>query len=138
MQSALVPPEAVERRCGHQNKALGETYQSQGNLSSGRAGEARSNNQQVNFRSYESSVDLRMGTQVEKLASRSSSNAAERMRLYRKRRRGGLLYVRVPLHVTEIDMLIEKGLLETRHRRDRKAIATAICDLLAELWFASA
>ena len=56
------------------------------------------------------------------------------MRLYRKRRRRGLLYVRVPLHVTEIDMLIEKGLLETRHRRDRKAIATAICDLLAEAW----
>jgi hypothetical protein len=70
-----------------------------------------------------------MGTEVEKLASSS----AERMRLCRKRRRGGLLYIRVPLHVTEIDMLIEKRLLETRHRRDRKAIAIAICDLLAEV-----
>ena len=53
--------------------------------------------------------------------------------LYRKRRRGGLLYVRVPLHVTEIDMLIERGLLEARNSTDRKAISTAICDLLAEL-----
>jgi hypothetical protein len=32
-----------------------------------------------------------------------SSTAAERMRLYRKRRRDGMHYVRVPLHVTEID-----------------------------------
>jgi hypothetical protein len=45
-----------------------------------------------------------------------------------------LLYVRVPLHVTEIDMLIERGLLEARNSTDRKAISTAICDLLAEFY----
>src|SRR5439155_4532303 len=53
----------------------------------GPAGETRSDNRRLSFRSvdtgtvsYESSVDLRMGTEVEKLASRSSSRAAERMR----------------------------------------------------------
>ena len=35
--------------------------------------------------------------------------AAERMRRYRKRRRNGLRCVRVILHETEIDSLIEKG-----------------------------
>jgi hypothetical protein len=35
-----------------------------------------------------------------------TNDAAERMRLYRKRRRQGLRYIRIPLHVTEIDDLI--------------------------------
>jgi hypothetical protein len=34
------------------------------------------------------------------------ASAAERMRLYRQRRRRGDRYVRIPLHVTEIDQLI--------------------------------
>jgi hypothetical protein len=38
--------------------------------------------------------------------ARSSSPAAQRMRLYPKQRRLGLLYVRIPLHVTDIDALI--------------------------------
>ena len=33
-------------------------------------------------------------------------SAAERMRLYRQRRRRGIQYVRIPLHVTEIVELI--------------------------------
>jgi len=36
---------------------------------------------------------------------------AERMRLYRKRQRQGLQYVRSLLHVTDIDGLIHLGLL---------------------------
>jgi len=36
---------------------------------------------------------------------------AERMRLYRKRQRQGLQYVRILLHVTDIDGLIHLGLL---------------------------
>jgi hypothetical protein len=35
----------------------------------------------------------------------SSTPIAERMRLYRKRRGQGLQFVRIPLHVTEIDKL---------------------------------
>jgi hypothetical protein len=35
-----------------------------------------------------------------------SATPAERMRLYRQRRRRGIQYVRIPLHVTEIDELI--------------------------------
>lgn len=34
------------------------------------------------------------------------ATAAERMRLYRQRRRQGIYYVRIPLHVTEINELI--------------------------------
>jgi hypothetical protein len=37
--------------------------------------------------------------------------AAERMRVHRTRRRNGLRCVRILLHETEIDSLIEKGLL---------------------------
>jgi hypothetical protein len=44
------------------------------------------------------------------------------MRLYRKRRRQGLRYVRIPLHVTEIDDLIRMGLLEEAGRRDAEAL----------------
>jgi hypothetical protein len=43
--------------------------------------------------------------------------AAERMRRYRKRRRNGLRCVRVILHETEIDSLIEKGFLQTTPSR---------------------
>jgi len=43
---------------------------------------------------------------------------AERMRSYRKRRRQGLQYVGILLHVTEIDAFIRLGLLkEDRCRR---------------------
>ena len=129
-------------QCHYSRAAIASDNRSSRKLPSGQGptGETRCDNWRLSFRSvdtgsvsYESSVDLPMGTEVEKLASRSSSRAAERMRLYRKRRRGGLLYVRVPLYVKEIDMLIERGLLEARNSTDRKAISTAICDLLAEL-----
>ena len=44
--------------------------------------------------------------------SRSSSPAALRMRRYRKQRRQGLRYVRIQLHVTDIDALIRMRLLK--------------------------
>jgi hypothetical protein len=49
-------------------------------------------------------------------------SAAERMRLYRKRRRQGLRYVRIPLRVTEIDDLIRMGLLSEDQRYDAEAV----------------
>jgi hypothetical protein len=60
----------------------------------------------------------------------AKSTAAQRMRLYRKRRRSGLRYVRIELHVTEIDHLIRMGLLKERQRHDHEALQTAICAIL--------
>ena len=44
-----------------------------------------------------------MSTEPGQVRARSSSPEAERMRLYRNRRREGMRYVRIPLHVTEVD-----------------------------------
>ena len=54
------------------------------------------------------------------------SAAAERMRLYRKRKRDGLLCVNVQLRVTEVDELVSRGLLTSEMRNDRVAIADAL------------
>jgi hypothetical protein len=62
--------------------------------------------------------------------SRSSSPAAERMRLYRKRRRDGIQYVRIPLHVADIDDLIRMGLLKEEERHDAEALQTAVLSLV--------
>ena len=43
---------------------------------------------------------------VELKMTKMPFSAAERMRLYRQRRRWGIRYVRIPLHVTEIDELV--------------------------------
>jgi hypothetical protein len=55
---------------------------------------------------------------------------AERMRLYRRRRRQGERYVRIPLHVTEIDTLIRMGLLTEEQRRNDEALQTAILSIV--------
>jgi hypothetical protein len=52
--------------------------------------------------------------------------AAERMRLLRIRRRNGLRYMRVLLHETEIDSLIDKGFLKEERREDQDAVQNAI------------
>jgi hypothetical protein len=61
--------------------------------------------------------------------------AAERMRRHRTRRRNGLRSVRLLLHETEIDSLIDKGFLKEGRRHDRdaveKAIGGFICHALA-------
>ena len=54
------------------------------------------------------------------------SSAAERMRLYRERRRRGLSCVKVQLRRTEVDALIARGLLEPAERKDRSALAAAL------------
>jgi hypothetical protein len=59
----------------------------------------------------------------------SYSPPAERMRLYRKRRREGMQLVRIPLHVTEIDDLISMGRLDEDQRHDAEALQTAVLSL---------
>ena len=58
--------------------------------------------------------------------ARKPVGAAERMRLLRTRRRNGLRCMRVMLHDTEIDCLVEKGFLKPEHRHDHAAIQSAI------------
>ncbi len=62
---------------------------------------------------------------------RSSSPAAERMRLHRKRRRQGVHSLRTSLHVTQIDGLVRKGLLSQADRADPEALQCAIDALIS-------
>jgi hypothetical protein len=52
------------------------------------------------------------------------------MRLYRRRRRQVMQYVRIPLHVTEVDALIRMGLLRKEQRQDDEALQTAILGIV--------
>ena len=61
-----------------------------------------------------------------KVSTPSYSPAAVRMRSYRKRRRQGLRYVRIALHVTDIDALIRMRLLKEKQREDPEALQTAV------------
>jgi len=54
------------------------------------------------------------------------SSAAERVRLYRERRRRGLSCVKVQLRRSEVDGLIACKLLEPTEREDRRALAAAL------------
>ena len=54
------------------------------------------------------------------------SAAAERMRLYRERRRLGLRCYLVQLRDTEIEVLIGKGMLNAETRNDPSAITDAL------------
>jgi hypothetical protein len=58
------------------------------------------------------------------------SPPAERMRLYRKRRREGMQLVRIPLHVTEIDELVCLGLLQEEQRQNPEALRAVVLDLI--------
>jgi len=60
----------------------------------------------------------------------SSTPLAERMRLYRKRRRQGLRYVRIELHVTDVDSLIRIRLLKEEQRQDPEAVQAALTGLI--------
>jgi len=55
---------------------------------------------------------------------------AERMRLYRKRRRQGLRCVRIELHGTDIDSLVRLGLLKEEQRQDPEAVQAAVTALV--------
>jgi hypothetical protein len=67
-----------------------------------------------------------MNTEVVRIPARSRSPAAERMRRHRERHRKGIRQFRVQLHVTQIDMLIDKGYLEHKERDDPGALQRAI------------
>jgi hypothetical protein len=56
----------------------------------------------------------------------SCSTAAARMRLHRERRRQGLRCVMIELRETEIDVLIEKGLLSSETRQDPRVVRQAL------------
>src|SRR5260370_40243091 len=62
--------------------------------------------------------------------ARSSSPAAERMRLHRKRRREGTHYVRIPLESFEIEGLIRLKGLPKAHREDADALQAAVRTLV--------
>jgi len=64
--------------------------------------------------------------------TRSPSTAAERMREYRRRRRYGMLSIRIRLASAYIDALIEKAYLKPEHRGDRNEIAIAVGDLITD------
>ena len=58
------------------------------------------------------------------------SLAAERMRLHRERRRDGLRCLMIELRETEIDALIQRGLLDNETRNDPGAIIDALYGFL--------
>ena len=57
-------------------------------------------------------------------------SVAERMRLYRRRRRRGCHYVKVLIGPAEVEGLIAKGYLPPDKRNDPEAISSAIDDLM--------
>ena len=57
--------------------------------------------------------------------NRDPINAAERVRVHRTQRRNGLRCVRILLHETEIDSLIEKGFLKHERCHDSDAVQAA-------------
>ena len=63
-------------------------------------------------------------TEVDHLSRLPS--AAERMRLYRERRRRGLSCIKVQLRRSEVDALSACGLLQPVERQDRNAFAAAL------------
>jgi hypothetical protein len=60
------------------------------------------------------------------------SPGAKRMREYRRRRRYGLLSIRVRVARVLIDALIEKSYLKPEHHDDRNEIAIAVGDLITD------
>ena len=60
----------------------------------------------------------------------TTSRAAERMRLHRKRRREGTYTVRAYLDPPQIDGLIRLRLLRREQRQDAQALQTAVMALI--------
>jgi hypothetical protein len=56
----------------------------------------------------------------------NSSSAAARMRRHRERRRDGLRCLTIELRATEIDALIQKGMLKSDTRNNLRAIKEAL------------
>ena len=60
----------------------------------------------------------------------SPTPAAERMRRHRERRRDGMRCLWIELRDTEIDALVQSGLLKAETRNDQNAIADALYEHL--------
>jgi hypothetical protein len=73
-----------------------------------------------------------MSSDFPKASAESCSQAAKRMRLYRKRRRQGLRYVRILLRVTTIDDMIRFGLLEEGQRERPEALRAVVVYLIRQ------
>jgi rRNA pseudouridine-1189 N-methylase Emg1 (Nep1/Mra1 family) len=73
-----------------------------------------------------------MSTDVPNASARSSSQVAERMRLYRNRRRQGLRSVRILLPVTDIDYFM-RVVLTKRQRQRPDALETALVGLFQDM-----
>ena len=58
------------------------------------------------------------------------SLAAERMRRHRQRQRDGLRCLTIEFYETEVDALIQKGLLKAEMRNDSYAVIEALYDYL--------
>jgi hypothetical protein len=67
-----------------------------------------------------------MGTERMNELSLHRSPAAERMRRHRERRREGLRCVTIELRETEIDVLVQKGLLKADARNNSRAVREAL------------
>jgi hypothetical protein len=72
-------------------------------------------------------ADIIMTTPSEATARLS---AAERIRLYRERRRNGMRSLWIELRVTEIEALVRIGLLKAETRNDQNAIREALYEYL--------
>jgi hypothetical protein len=73
-----------------------------------------------------------MDTDTPGVPIRTPSPGAERMREYRRRRRNGVLSIRVRVGRTLIDALTKRRYLKPEDRDDRNEIAIAVGDLIAE------
>ena len=66
------------------------------------------------------------------VSRRSPTSTAERMREYRRRRRYGVLSIRVCLPTAWVDVLVKRRYLKSEHRDDREEIAIAVGDFIAD------
>jgi hypothetical protein len=57
---------------------------------------------------------------------KSSTAAAERMRLHRERKRAGYRCITIELRATEIEALVQRRLLEREQSSDLNAVRTAL------------
>jgi hypothetical protein len=71
----------------------------------------------------------------EQIAKAKPSAAAQRMRLYRHRRRTGVRSVRILLSPTEIESLVREGYLEDQRRDTQIAIEAVVEMYLTDALF---
>ena len=69
---------------------------------------------------------VEMTTNRPTAAPTTRSAAAERMRRHRERRRDGLCCLTIELRETEIEVLVQKGLLNIDARNDARAVRKAL------------